>query len=129
MKRVYIAGKLNAMAVDYLYNVHKMMTVAQEVKSAGYAVLIPAIDLLMGIMFGYTKYEEYFDNNAPWLAVSEAVLLVPGWETSEGTKREIAIAKENGVPVFESIEEMNKYFAPLDNGMITICQSWEELVH
>ena len=53
MKKIYIAGKLNAMAVDYLYNVHNMMNTAQAVKSAGYSVYVPAIDLMMGIMFGY----------------------------------------------------------------------------
>lgn len=116
MKKIYIAGKLNAMAVDYLHNVHKMMSTAQEVKTAGYSIYVPAIDLLMGIMFGYTKYEEYFDNSQPWLMAADGVFLVPGWETSEGTKREIALAESEGIPVFTNIEQMNSYF-----------EAWEKL--
>ena len=110
MKKIYIAGKLNAMAVDYLYNVHNMMNTAQAVKSAGYSVYVPAIDLMMGIMFGYTKYEDYFDNSQPWLSVADAIFLVPGWDSSEGTKREITLAEERGVPVFSDLEQMNLYF-------------------
>ena len=126
MKKIYIAGKLNAMAVDYLYNVHKMMVTAQEVKSAGYSVYVPAIDLLMGIMHGYTKYEEYFDNSQPWIECADAIFLVPGWESSEGTKREIALAEKNGVPIFSDIEKMNEYFElweKLDQALSTIKES------
>jgi len=109
-KKVYVAGALNAMAVEYLFNVHKMMTVAEEVKRQGYSIFVPAIDLLMGIKFGYADYHEYFDNNVPWLKASDAVLLVPGWFNSKGTIKEIEIALEKGIPVFTSIEGMNQYF-------------------
>jgi len=109
-KRIYIAGKLNDMAVDYLNNVHKMMTVAEEVRLAGYSVFVPAIDLLMGIKFGYTSYEDYFENSQSWLAVSDAVFLVPGWDDSEGTKKEISLARELGIPIFANIKGMTVYF-------------------
>jgi hypothetical protein len=110
--RVYIAGKLNAMAVDYLKNVSNMLETAEEVRreTDGYGVFVPAIDLLLGIKFGYSKYEDYFDNGQFWLKASDAVFLVPGWETSEGTKREIETAKQLNIPVFENILEMVAYF-------------------
>lgn len=106
LTRVYIAGKLNDMAVGYLYNVHKMMETAEEVREAGFSVFIPAIDLLCGIKHGYNDYHDYFDNGQPWLMAADAVFLVPGWETSEGTKNEIKTAKELGIPVFDNLTEM-----------------------
>ena len=110
MIAIYIAGKLNDGAVGYLHNVHKMMVVAEGVRLAGFAPFVPAIDLLMGIKFGYENYEDYFDGSQAWLIRSDAVLLVPGWETSKGTEREIQTAKDNNIPVFESLEELVEYF-------------------
>jgi hypothetical protein len=106
MKRIYIAGKLNADAVGYLKNVHAMIRVAQAAKDAGFSVFVPCLDLLMGIVAGDYEYEDYATPNLAWLSVSDAVLLVPGWETSKGTQAEIARAKELGIPVFETLQEL-----------------------
>jgi hypothetical protein len=110
-KKVYIAGKLNAMAVDYLHNVHKMMVTAEQVRNAGYSVYIPAIDLTMGIMFGWENYEDYFDNSQPWLMVADAVFLTPGWETSPGTKKEMELADSLDIPIFSDLKAMNEFFS------------------
>lgn len=110
--RIYIAGKLNAMAVDYIKNVSNMMETAEEVRkeTEGYGVFVPAIDMLLGIKFGYESYDDYFDNGQFWLQAADAVFLVPGWETSKGTAREIETAKQLNMPVFEDILEMIAYF-------------------
>jgi len=106
LTRVYVAGKLNDMAVEYLYNVHKLMETAEMVRNHGFSVFVPAIDLLMGIKFGYKEYTDYFDNGQPWLMASDAVFLTPGWQTSEGTKKEVELAGELGIPVFDDIEDL-----------------------
>ena len=41
-----------------------------------------------------------------WLELCDAVLLVPGWENSSGTRAELARAKELDIPVFGSLEAM-----------------------
>ena len=46
--------------------------------------------------------------------IADAVLVVPGWESSFGTKREIATAKEIGLPIFypkspQDIDEIIKW--------------------
>jgi len=110
MLKVYCAGKLNDMAVEYLYNVHKMMTTAEELRGAGYAVFIPCIDLFMGIMFGYREYDNYFDNSQPWLESADAVFLVPGWETSKGAREEMKLAWKKDIPIFSDLEGMDDYF-------------------
>lgn len=113
-KKVYIAGRLNDMAVDYLLNCHKMMTIAEDVRKAGYSVYIPCIDYTMGMMFGWTKYEDYFDNSQPWLEVANAVFLVPGWEMSSGTRREMERADVLDIPIFDNIEKMNEHFNEIE---------------
>lgn len=110
--KIYIAGKLNDKAVNYLHNVHRMMEVAENVRQAGFSVFVPCIDLLMGIKFGYTHYTQYFDNSIAWLVASDGMCLVDGWETSEGTSEEINIANNFYIPIFkeDEIEKMKKHF-------------------
>jgi len=108
MKRVYIAGKLNDDACGYIKNVHRMIMWAEKVRKLGYAVFVPGIDFLQGVIFGDWEYKDYFNNSQPWLDASDAIFLVPGWETSEGTKREIERAKANGIPVYSDIDMLNK---------------------
>lgn len=110
-RRVYIAGALNASnAILYLQNVSRMMEWANAVMDSGYAVFVPALDLLMCIKFGDYDYEKVFQNSQPFLAVCDAVFLVPQHEASPGTQREIAYAKSLGIPVFDSLMTLDDYF-------------------
>ena len=119
MKKVYVAGKLNDMAVGYIMNIHRMIKTARELRNAGYAVYVPCNDFLEGLVDGNFDYPEYFNNSQPWLLASDAVFLTPGWETSSGTKKEIERAEANNIPVFSSIDDMNYYFFNLDLVNIT----------
>jgi len=111
IKAVYIAGKLSdPNTVSYIKNVSNMMEISQMVKSEGFSVFVPAIDVLLGIKFGYTSYDEYFNNNLAWLARADAVVLVPDWETSKGTKRELEVAKQLNIPIFENVVDLIEHF-------------------
>jgi hypothetical protein len=105
--RVYIAGKLNAIAPDYIKNVHNMIVWADQVRKLGASVYVPCIDFVMGMVMGNYEYADYFDNSQPWLAAAEAVFVCPGWETSEGTRKEIALAIALGKPVFYDIDAVS----------------------
>ena len=109
-KRIYIAGKLSDPHLDYLKNVYKMVQTAEQVRRAGFSVYVPGLDLLQALIMGDLEYSDLFNNSQPWLEVSDAVFLVPGWGTSEGTKKEIAKATMLGIPIFEDLEEMKEYF-------------------
>lgn len=104
MKRIYVAGKLNDDACGYIKNMHRMIKCAREIRRAGFSVYVPGNDFLEGLVDGNFNYEEYFYNSQPWLAASDAVFLTPGWEASEGTKREIEYAKKLGIPVFADLD-------------------------
>lgn len=106
MKRIYIAGKLNADACGYVQNIHRMVVWAEKVRRAGFAVFVPGIDFLNGVILGDWAYLDYFENSQPWLDASDAVFLVPGWETSEGVKREIARADAQGIPVYFNLDAL-----------------------
>ena len=105
--RVYVAGALNSDAVGYIKNMHRMIKTAKLLRDNGYSVYVPCNDFLEGLVDGNFSYNEFFDNSQPWLGVSDAVFLTPGWENSEGTKREIENAKKLGIPVCKYLYELN----------------------
>ena len=109
--RVYVAGPLNALAVEYLHNVHSMMEHAEHLRQLGFGVYVPALDLLMGLKFGYREYGDYFNNSQPWLDAADAVFVCPGSETSSGTNKELARAKARSIPVFYDFPTIRAYFA------------------
>lgn len=120
MKKVYVAGKLNADAIGYIKNMHRMIKMARVLRDAGYSVYVPCNDILEGLVDGGFEYGAYFDNSQPWLMVSDAVFLTPGWETSKGTLEEIRLARENEIPVFYLLEGMNAYFEKKDTSGVVV---------
>ena len=103
MKLIYIAGKLNDTAVEYIKNLHNMIRTANYVRKLGFSVYIPCLDILSGLVEGDMEYHDYFSNNMPWLAQADAILVLPNWETSIGTKTEIEYAEKLNIPVYYSI--------------------------
>lgn len=104
--RAYIAGKLNADAVGYIQNCHRMIKAAKEVRDLGVAVYVPCNDFLEGLVDGDFSYYDYFENSQPWLEVSDFMYICLGWEDSSGTKKEIEFAKALGKPIFFNIEDL-----------------------
>ena len=119
---VYVAGKLNDDAVGYLTNVHNMMEWAEKVRRIGASPFIPAIDLLMGIKFGYTNYHDYFDPSQSWLSKSDAIFVCPGWETSSGTKKEIELAESLEIEIFYDFGELEDW---VDNFRHSVMALWQ----
>ena len=97
--RVYIAGKLNASAAVYIRNVHDMLAVGNMIRKRGFSVFVPALDVLMGFLDGKMDYEDYFENNIEWLKVTDYMLVLPGWEHSSGTQKEMEIAESHNIPI------------------------------
>lgn len=107
--RIYIAGKYNdSNIVDCLANIRRGIEMGALLVNGGYAVFCPFLDY----QFAFTSHgssltkAQFQANSMAWVDVSDALLILPGWETSGGTKREIARAEELGIPVFYSLEEL-----------------------
>jgi hypothetical protein len=120
MPRVYIAGKLNGKAIDYIRNLHRMIVWAEQVRKLGLSCFVPGLDLLLGLVSDYETYDDYFNPSQSWLDVSDAVFLVPGWETSPGVKHEIERANYNGIPIFDSLDKLEQHFAKDQNEVQTV---------
>jgi hypothetical protein len=102
-RRVYVAGPLNALACDYLKNVHRFVAADRALRRHGLAPFNPALDLLTGILDGEFEYADYFEPNFAWLEAAEAVYLL---DHSPGADRECVRAVELGIPVFESMSDL-----------------------
>ena len=109
MIRVYVAGRLDGGAIYYIQNLHRMLIWGAELRRNGFSVLVPGLDLLLGLSAGNWEYEDYFDNSQPWLEVADVLFLVPGWEGSSGTLKELEMARKEGIPVFGKLEELIKW--------------------
>ena len=102
---VYIAGPYRGpRAIDIEHNACRARLVAASVVAAGGIPLVPHANSL------------HFDDLAPaewWLEATlemlrrcDAVVVLPGWKHSEGTKGEIAEAERLGMPVYYCYENL-----------------------
>ena len=112
--KVYVAGAISAPnIIEALGNIRKGTRLSTEVLLSGYTPFSPFIDfqfflslkdgekITLGDIYGYSM---------TWLKSSDCVILVPGWEKSVGTQNEIKQATELVLPIFNSIEELNKWY-------------------
>ena len=114
MQRIYVAGAYsdnNVMGV--LNNMRKGLILSTRAFLAGYAVFSPWLDYQFVFQCNdedikNLKVENFYKYSIAWLDVSDAMLLVPGWEDSYGTKKEIEYAEAHGIPIFYSLEELQK---------------------
>lgn len=110
MKRIYIAGSYNAgNVIDVLDNMRRGMKAAKDVLLAGYSPWVPWFDYHFQLMLDEGEIltiEDYYQYSMAWLEVSDAVLVVKLSENSVGTQAEIERARELGIPVFFSFEDM-----------------------
>jgi hypothetical protein len=113
MKRVYVAGAYQATnALEMLANIARGVQAGLQVWKAGFAPYVPWLDISMHIANPCpesTTIEECYEWSMSWLEVSDAILIVPGWEESQGTLKEIARACQLGIPVFYSIKDLIKW--------------------
>jgi hypothetical protein len=86
-----------------------MCTFGELVRKLGCAVSIPCNDFVHGLVAGSHEYVDYFENNLEILKRCDAIALVPGWETSEGTRKEILEARKNNIPVLYDFDEINDF--------------------
>lgn len=95
---IYVAGPIrpkNGQTIEG--NIQRAKEIAYSLWSDGFAVICPHSN---------TDLTQETDWAMPWLngdlemvARCDAVVVCPGWETSEGTKIEIGFAESRGIPV------------------------------
>jgi hypothetical protein len=113
MKRVYVAGAYSSDNVlGVLDNIRKGIRASTEIMLANFAVFCPWLDFQVNLTL---REGEYFsvallkEQSMAWLEVSDMMVVLPGWENSEGTKKEIEIAESLNIPVY-SYEDFKRDF-------------------
>jgi len=116
MKRVYVAGKYSAdNVISVLENIRIGNQAATEVFLAGFAPFSPWLDhQFQFYLQGDEKLEvkDYYEYSLAWLEVSDAMLVLPGYEESKGTLAEIVRANELNIPIFYSLKDLKEHFNP-----------------
>jgi len=113
MKKVYVAGAYSANNVlDVLHNIRKGIQLSATVFKAGYAPFSPWLDYHFVLEDDNRELtvSHFYDYSMEFLKVCDAVLLVPGWEDSNGTKKEIEMANQMEIPIFERLRDLEKHF-------------------
>lgn len=97
---VYVAGPFRApTAWGIAENVRAAERVGLAVARAGAMPLIPHANT--GNFHGEGDDQLWLDGTMELLRRCDAVVLVPGWQRSSGTKAEVAEAERLGLPVFD----------------------------
>ena len=113
MKRIYIAGAYSASnVITVLDNMREGMRLATKIFLLGYSPFCPWLDFHFQLMLreGETlTVEDYYKYSIAWLEVSDALLLVSGWEKSKGTLKEIEIAIKISIPIYYTFEAFEKF--------------------
>lgn len=111
--RVYVAGAYSGTHVlDILENIRKGINLSKDVLLMGHSPFCPWADFLFDLVLKDKEViglDRYYKYSIDWLEVSHCMLLVNGWEKSEGTKNEIIKAHEWSIPVFETLDEVQEY--------------------
>lgn len=107
MKVVYISGAYRAfldpdkksLNINGMYlNIQKARNVACHLWKAGLVPLTPHLNAML--MDGVCEDYIFLQGDLELLRRCDAVLLIPGWETSAGAKAEKILAEELDMPVF-----------------------------
>lgn len=112
MNTVYIAGSFRAPnAWEIEANIRRAETIALEAWRAGFAVLCPHCNTRF--FQGAAPDEVWLKGDLELLRRCDAVLTVPGWEESEGAKKEMEFARDCQMPVFHKLSDLVNYYDPV----------------
>lgn len=109
MKRVYVAGAYSANnIVDCLKNIGRGEFYSAKIFMMGFAPFCPWHDKDFVIKNWDEDFtvEMFYEYSIAWLDVSDIMFLVPGYESSEGTMKEIGRAKELHIPIVKNFKEL-----------------------
>lgn len=108
MKVVYIAGRFRAATHwQIVENVRFAELVALEVWRLGAAALCPHLNTAN--FQGAAPDAVWLEGTLELLRRCDAIMLVPGWTSSAGTRGEVKEAERLGLPVFEEVDALGAW--------------------
>ena len=98
MKLAFISGPYRADTIaGVVRNIRNAEAVAIEYWQKGYAVICPHKN--SSLLDGLADDSVWLEGDLEILSRCDLIVLVPGWEKSEGVKAEIEEAKKLGIPI------------------------------
>jgi len=119
MKKIYIAGPISAdNPIKMFANIKAGNEAAALLLFDGFAVFSPFLDFtLLFTDFGSDITKAILQGNSmAWVECCDAMLVLPGWETSGGTQREMERAKTLGIPIYFDPEQLVREMSEEEGG-------------
>jgi hypothetical protein len=111
MKRIYVAGPYSANnVITVLDNIRNGIRASTELMLRGYSPFCPWLDFHFQLQLRdgeQLDVQDYYRYTLAWLPVSDAMLVLPGYETSKGTLAEIKLANEKFIPIYYCMEALD----------------------
>ena len=105
---VYIAGLYSTGDVDI--NIQTARQVAIKVWEAGFTAITPHLNTIHFETDCKCKYEDYIEGDLEIVKRCDCIYLIGGWRYSKGATKEYYEAKKLGIKVFQSFEELKRYY-------------------
>jgi hypothetical protein len=103
---VYLAGPMTPAAGRTLQqNIDQAVTTLRYLTQRRIAAICPQLTAAVQTLDD-VPYEDWMACDFVLLRACRAMLVLPGWDTSAGTKREIVAAGDAGVPVFYGVRPL-----------------------
>lgn len=96
--KVYVAGPYSK--GDIVVNVRNAIIAGNNLRALGYTPFVPHLSMFWHMLVPHHDIEYWYVYDMEWLEVCDAVFRLPG--ESVGADREVARAKELGIPVVTS---------------------------
>ena len=101
MKKVYISGPYSTNGT--IYNIRLAIEAANTLLLAGFAPFVPHLNFSWDIIYPHS-YDTWLNWCIAWVPACDCLLRIPG--ISPGADIEVALARELGIPVYETICEL-----------------------
>lgn len=121
--RVYVAGPYSAdNVIDVLRNIGRGIHTCSLLFDRGFAPFCPWADRDF-VIYNWMENQDsqqFRDYSMAWLEVSDCIFLVKDYsgmvrvEDSPGTQAEARRAKELGIPVFSSMDELERFSVSME---------------
>jgi len=108
MQRVYIAGPFSSPNPQQMA-AHVLTAQAAAVALAQIGVAPYCPHAALGYAYGLISEDVARQINESYLRDSDAMLLLPGWGNSKGTRDELALVRQLGIPKFRSVHEVAEW--------------------
>jgi hypothetical protein len=101
--KIYIAGPYDGPdVITIIGNIRRGIDSAADLMRKGNEVYCPFLDFLIGLMPGEQIDKKLYQlNSLSFIEWCDRVVLLPGWEKSNGVRRELDLAKKLGKEIQE----------------------------